>query len=127
MSICVDRCMDEVISSVSKWTVGASGAHTKTTGCPGTGVSGVARDAAGKYTMTFQRGVPVGPFLGIQGQVFVAADAAPFIIRPTAYTAETAAAAATLTFEAWDAATPSQAEITNGATVVYTCRWYKTK
>ena len=123
-------CWDEVRTAISQWTIGASGAHTKTTSIPGTMFTGVARTAAGKYTVTFARGVPVGPFLGLDVTVASAADTEGPRARWTlgTYTAETAAAAATVKYEAWDIdETATQIEIASGDIVTLTARWLKTK
>lgn len=130
MAVSPIRCFDEVLTAVSQWTIGAAGAHTKTTGIPGTLFAGVARTAAGKYTVTFARGVPVGPFLGLDITVAKAVDTEGTPARWTlgTYTAETAAAAATVKYEAWDVdETATQIELASGDIVTLTARWLKTK
>src|SRR4051812_26869376 len=110
------RCNDEVIVLTSKWDIGATGAHTKATGCNGTGFSGVARTAAGKYTVTFNRGLPVGKLLDFRVTHWPAVDAQMFDCGPrkSGFTAETSAAAATMLYEAWDNDTAAQTELTSG-------------
>ncbi len=97
------RCFDEVITLTSRWNIGSSGAHVKSTGIPGTGFAGVAETAAGKYTITFARGIPVGPLVELRITPFHVADEEPYVARATqaGFTAETAAAAATATYESW--------------------------
>ena len=124
------RCWDEILSATSQWTIGASGAHTKTANIPGTMFTGVARTAAGKYTVTFARGVPVGPFLELIVTAAKAADAETTTARWTlgTYTAETAAAAATVKYESWEIdETAAQVDFASGDIVTLTARWLKTK
>lgn len=121
---------DEVQVFTSMWTIGSSGAHTKTTNVPGTGFTGVARTAAGKYTVTFARGqLPLGPIVDVGLTHWPAADAGPLVLRPTvsSYTPETSAAAGTLLYEAWDLDTSAQTELASGDKVSLTCRFLKTK
>ena len=123
------RARQEVIEAVSVWNIGSTGAHTKTSGVAGEGFDSVARTAAGSYTITHTRGVPVGPFLGYDVQIFRTATSAAALIPKnvlSAYTAETAAAAATGKYETWDAATPTKTELSSGDKVVITARWLKT-
>lgn len=110
------RCEDEVITFHSKWDIGSTGAHTKATGCNGTGFASVARTAAGKYTITFQRGIPVGKLLELRVGHWPAVDAARFHAGPVkaGFTAETAGAAATMLYETWDSDTTAQTELTSG-------------
>lgn len=123
------RCEDEVIVLTSKWDIGSSGAHTKVTGCLGTGFSGIARTAAGKYTVTFNRGVPVGPLLELRVTHWPAVDAGPLLAHPkvSTYTSETAAAAATVKYETWDLDTSAQTELASGDQVTVTAVFQKTK
>lgn len=123
------RCQDEVLTIISSWDIGASGAHTKTANIPGTGFASVARTAAGKYTVTFARGVPIGPFLDLHIEHYPAVDAQPLDAHPklSTFTAETAAAQATVKYETWDNDTTAQTELANGDKVVITARWLKTR
>lgn len=123
-------CADEVQSFTSKWDIGSSGAHTKVSGVPGTGFSGVARTAAGKYTITFSAGMPVGGLLSLKVEHWPAADAEPLVAGPTksGYTAETAAAAATALYESWVIdETAAQTDFASGDQVVITATFLKTK
>lgn len=124
------RCLDETVTILSRWDVGAAGAHTKASNCNGTGISGIARTAAGKYTITFQRGMPVGPLLDLRITHWPVADAGQKSVRPTkaGYTAETAAAAATALYEAWSiGTTPAQIELESGCQVTVEATFQKTK
>src|SRR5260221_12143100 len=109
------RSYDEIQEMTSMWDIGASGAHTKTANVPGTGFTSVARTAAGKYTVTFAKTNPIGPLVQLVLTYWGVADAAALDLRATTatYTAETSAAAATVKYESWDLATPSQAELAN--------------
>lgn len=123
------RCEDEVVTLISRWTIGSTGAHAKTAGYPGTGFTGIARTAAGKYTVTFNYGVPVGGLIDLDVRHWAAADAANLNPRPTvsSYTTETASAAATVKYETWDNDTTAQTELTSGDQVTVTARFLKTK
>ncbi len=124
------RCFDETITLVSKWDIGASGAHTKTSGVPGTGFTGVARTAAGEYTISFARGLPVGPLVELRCVQESAVDEEPKLLKPCVgtFTAETAAAAATVKYEAWDVdETAVEVEIPSGGKVSITATFLKTK
>ncbi len=121
---------DENITLKSTWTIGASGSHTKTTNCKGTGVSGVVQTGtAGQYRLSLARGAPVGPLIDARATHWPAANAAPLIVRPnvTGFTAETPAAAATMLFEAFDLETPARTELANGDRVTYTLVFQKTR
>ncbi len=122
-------CGDEVLEFVSSWEIGASGAHTKTTGIPGTGFTGVARTGAGQYTITFQRNMPVGPLVDLKVSHWPQANAAPLVASALdgGFTAETAAAAATALYETMDLETPARTELPNGDRVTITARFLKTK
>lgn len=122
------RASDEVISFFSKWDIGATGAHTKATGCNGTGFASVARTATGKYTITFQRGIPVGKLLELRVGHWPVVDAQGFDCGPrkAGFTAETAGAAATMLYEAWDNDTAAQTELTSGDQVSITAVFQKT-
>lgn len=123
-------CSDEIQTSVALWDIGATGAHTKTANVPGKGFTSVARTAAGKYTVTFARGVPVGQFMGLQLDLQTAADAGPLNLKYTAgsYTSETQAAQATALYEAWSVGTaPAETEIPSGSKVLMTAVWQKTR
>lgn len=70
MAVCEERCFDEVLTMVSRWTVsgtlGSGGTIAKTTNIPGTGFYSVSRTAAGKYTVTFALGTPLGPLVDLE-------------------------------------------------------------
>ncbi len=125
------RCGDEIVVLTSKWTIGADGAHSKTSGHPGTGFKQVARSAAGKYTVTFSRGhVPNGPLheLRITGEQ--AADEEGLVARPTVggYTPETPAAEATALYESWVIdETAAQTDWPAASKVSITATFLKTK
>ncbi len=121
------RCADEVLTFVSKWDIGSTGAHTKTAGFPGTGFSGVARADTGEYTVTFNKGMPIGPFLDLTINPFYTADTLPLKTTPvmSSFVKETAAAAATVEYEAWNAS--ALTELASGTQVVITARFLKTK
>ncbi len=123
------RSGDEVLTLHSKWDIGASGAHTKVANVPGTGFASVARTAAGKYTITFSRGLPPGVLVECRIVDWPAVDAEPFDCTPkkSGFTAETAAAAATLLYEAWDHDTTAQTELASGDQVSIVCTFLKTK
>lgn len=118
----------EVQTLHSKWDIGATGAHTKATSVPGTGFASVARSAAGKYTVTFARGIPVGKLVDFQLTHWAAADAANMNLRPSVatFTAETSAAAATMKYESWDNDTTAQTELSSGDQVSITAIFMKT-
>lgn len=120
---------DDYSVYVSKWDIGANGAHTKVSGIPGTGFSGVARTAAGKYTITFQPGVPVGGLVDLIVTHWPAVDAANLNPRPSkaGFTAETAAASATMLYETWDNDTTAQTELSSGDQVTITAVFLKSK
>ncbi len=123
------RCADEVVTFISKWDVGATGAHTKTTGFPGTGFSGVARDSAGNYTITFQRGMPVGGLASLSFQHWAQAGTEPLALTPLEdeVVAETAGAAGTAGYEAWAIDdTPALTELPSGDKVTITAVFLKT-
>ncbi len=123
------RCWDETITLVSRWNIGTSGAHVKATGCNGTGFAGVAQTAAGKYTITFQRGIPVGKLLELRITPSHVADEEAYIGRATqaGFTAETAGAAATALYESWVVdETAAQADWPDTAEVTITAVFQKT-
>ncbi len=129
MSISTQRSNDEVITYFSKWDIGSTGAHTKAADCPGTGFSGIARTNSGKYTVTFNRGIPVGKLVEFRVTHWPVADAQGFDCGPrkSGFTAETAAAAATMLYEAWDNDTAAQTELTSGDQVSVTAVFLKSK
>lgn len=130
MSVSVQRAFDEVITLFSRWDVGASGACTKAANCPGTGFASVTAGDAGKFTITFTRGIPVGPLVEARVNVWKVADAESVVARVTedGFTAETDAAAATLTFEVWDIdETQAQVDPASGDTVTIACTFLKSK
>lgn len=129
MSLNPMRSGDEVLHLYSKWNIGSTGAHTKTPFCVGTGFASVTRTAAGKYTVTFARGIPTGPLLDLVLTHWAAADAANMNLRPSVgtFTAETAAAAATVKYESWDNDTTAQTELASGDQVSITAVFQKTK
>lgn len=120
---------DEVIQFVSKWTIGSTGAHTKTTGFPGTGFTGIARTAAGKYTITFAPGAPaLGGLLELRLSHWPAEDAASLNLEPrvSTYTPEVEGTSATVKYEAWDNDTTAQTELTSGDHVTVVAVFQKT-
>lgn len=124
-------CADEVIEYTSLWDIGSTGAHTKVSGVPGTGFSGIARSATGKYTITFSGpGVlPVGKLIDLVVTHWPAADAANLNLRPSkaTWTPETSTTAATVKYEAWDNDTTAQTELASGDQVSVTAKFLKTK
>ncbi len=129
MAQCYTRSPDELITFISVWEIGASGAHTKLAGVPGTGFAGVAETAAGKYTITFTRDIPIGPLVELVITPWHVADEEAYIARPTqgGYTEATDAAAATATYESWvvdetaaQTDWPTTAEVTIKATFLKT-------
>jgi len=119
------RATDRIVQYFSQWTIGASGAHTKTTGVPGTGFASVAETAAGKYTITFSD-VAIGGLIGLQLIHWPAADAEPLILAPTddVYSAS----AKTAKYEAWAIdETAAQTEIPSGDKVTIIATFLETK
>ncbi len=111
----------DTIEYVSRWTIGASGAHTKVFG---KGFSGVAETAAGKYTITFTE-VPFGPIVDCTLTHWAQADTEQLVLAPREGTYD--AAAKTLKYEAWAVDdTPAQTEIPSGDEVSICVRWLKT-
>ncbi len=129
MGICDVKCYDEIQTMVSMWDIGASGAHTKTSGVPGTGFASVAETAAGKYTITFARGTPLGRLIDLEIRPWHVADEEAYVARVTTatWTPETQADAATVKYESWivdDTAAqtdwPDTAQVTIKATFLKT-------
>lgn len=123
-------CADEVVTFVSKWDIGSTGAHTKTSGFPGTGFTGVARDSAGNYTITFARGMPVGGLVDLRIQHWSQVTVEPLICAPleNEVVAETAGAAMTAGYEAWVIdETAAATELPSGDQVTITAVFLKTK
>ncbi len=130
MSISLMRAGDEVMTFISKWDVGATGAHTKTTGFPGTGFDSVARDSAGNYTITFSPSMPVGGLVGLNVQHWPQAGVEPMVCVPLEdeVVAETSSASATAGYEAWVIdETGALTEIPSGDKVTITAVFLKTK
>lgn len=123
-------CADEVIVFTSKWNIGSDGAHTKTSGFPGTGFTGVARDSAGNYTISFARGVPVGGLVELRVQHWPQAGAEPLVAAPleNEVVAETATAAMTAGYESWVIdETEALTDFPSGDQVSITAVFLKTK
>jgi hypothetical protein len=119
------RCVDRVTQYHSLWDIGASGAHTKTSGFPNTGFSGVARTAAGKYTITFSD-VEMGGLVCLELVHWHAADTEPKLLAPTLSTYS--ASAKTVAYEAWDVdETATQIEIPSGDKVSIVATFLDTK
>jgi len=123
------RCADEIIEFVSLWDIGATGAHTKAANVPGSGFASIARTAAGKYTITFARGLPIGPFLRLDVCHLPAVDTEQLDsgARKSGFIAETAAAAATLKYESWDNDTAAQTDFVSGGQVSIRASFLKTR
>lgn len=122
-------CATEVVELISLWTIGSTGAHTKTSGVGGEGFDSVARTAAGKYTVTFSKGTPRGTLVSLELVHWPAADAQPLDLRPSVgtWTPETSAAKATVKYEAWDNDTTAQTELASGDKVTIKAVFLKTK
>jgi hypothetical protein len=121
---------DEIITYIGTYTIGASGAHTKVTDTKATGISSVVQTGtAGQYRINLVKGAPVGPLVNAFCVHWPAANAAPLVVRPNVngYTKETAAAGATMVFEAFDLETPARTELASGDRVTYVLQWQKTK
>jgi hypothetical protein len=114
------RANAETFDVVAKFSIGASGAHTKTYGA---GMS-VARTAAGKYTITFTEWGPV--LLDMDIRHHATADAAGLVARPTKASFTKSATTATALYETWDLATPTRTEIPNGDEVTIRVTFLKT-
>lgn len=114
------RANGEYVTHVATFDIGASGAHTKEYG---SGMS-VARNAAGKYTITFSEWGPV--LMDLKVTHYAQADASGLHCRPTDGTFATTATSATVDYEAWDLATPTQTEIPSGDRVCITAVFKKT-
>lgn len=115
------RSKTEVNQVTCAFDIGASGAHTLKYG---TGMS-VARTAAGKYTVTFQEAGMI--LLDFYVNHWPAVDAQPLdcSARIGTFTAPTAAADATVKYEAWDNDTTAQTELASGDRVVITAVFLK--
>ncbi len=115
------RVYGDTIEYVSRWTVGATGAHTKVWG---PGFASVARTAAGEYTVTFTE-VPPGPILDVRATHWPQVASEPLIIGPCeeGYTAS----AKTLLLEAWVIdETAARTEVPDGDQVSISVRWART-
>jgi hypothetical protein len=113
---------NETITYTGRYTVGSTGAHTIAAG--GTGIVGVARTAAGKYTMTFAE-VPFGPIVHAHAQHWPQADAEPLVMAPSEGGYDSGDK--TLLWEAWVIdETAAQTEIPSGDEVSYTVTFLKT-
>ena len=122
------RCKDEVLELYSMWDIGSSGAHTKVSGVDGHGFSGIARTAAGKYTITFTKNIPAGKLIDLQVTHWAAADAANLNPRPSVstFTSETDSSGATVKYETWDNDTTAQTELASGDRVSVKAVFLKT-
>ena len=115
------RVYGDTIEYVSRWTVGATGAHTKVLG---KGFASVERTAAGEYKVTFTE-VPFGPIVDVRASHWPQVAAEPMVIVACedGYTAS----AKTLLLEAWAIDdTPARTEIPDGDQVSICVRWLKT-
>jgi hypothetical protein len=109
------RTTDEYIELVGLWDIGASGAHTKNSKC--SGLRSVTRNAAGKYTVGFDRPVFRGDLISMDVYHIPVAGTGPLNMRPTkaAYTRENLTTIASQDYEAWSVgATPAQTEVPSG-------------
>jgi len=121
----VMRSYDEVITFHSRWVIGASGAHTKAAGVAGSGFRSVARNVAGKYTVTLSD-PPVGPIVDVKLTHWPADAAAPKNLRPTVSSYDPSAK--TLKYEAWSVGTtPALAELASGDQVSIEVVFQKTR
>ncbi len=118
------RVVDRITKYHSMWDIGSTGAHTKTSGIPGTGFVSVARTAAGKYTVTFSD-VDLGGLINLQITHWPAADAGPLLGRPTV--SSYSASAKTVAYETWDLDISAQTELTSGDKVSIVATFLDTK
>lgn len=116
------RAYDEVITLVSRWEIGATGAHTKDFG---KGFSSVARTAAGAYTVTFTD-VPEGPLIGLEVQHWSQATVEPLVTSPV--DGSYSASAKTVKYETWAIdTTPAQTELPSGDKVTIIATFIKSQ
>lgn len=123
------RCFDEIIEAVALWDIGATGAHTKTAGYPGTAFASVTRTGAGAYTVNFNPNVPSGPFLELYTRHLPAATTAPMITKfnKASYVRPSATGNGSCTYEAWTiGTTPALADLPSGDKLMMVGRWLKT-
>jgi hypothetical protein len=120
----VVRSYDEVAEYHSSWEVGATGAHTKTTGVPGKGFLSVARTAAGKYTVTFTE-VPQGPLVELRVIHWSQTGAAPLLTAPVDGTYNPTTK--TVQYNAWLSSTLAATEIPSGDRVSIVAVFEKTR
>lgn len=114
------RSADEIIEVMAQFSA-SSGALTKTFG---SGMS-VAKNATGKYTITFTKYGPV--LLSLDIVNWGAADASPLVCRPTTATYSKSVSTATVDFEVWEVdGASSQANPADGDTVVIKAVFLKT-
>jgi hypothetical protein len=117
---------DEFVHYRSLWDIGAAGAHTKAAGVNGKGFTGIARTAAGKYTVTMADMMPVGPFVGAHVEHFGVADAAPTETKVTK--ASWNPTTRTFLYENWsEGGAPAQTELASGDQVMVDVWFQKTK
>ncbi len=112
---------EELVTYVSRWTVGATGAHTKVLG---KNFTSVTRTAAGKYTVLFTE-VPFGPIVDCRITHWPQADAEPLVCAPSEglYTAS----AKTLLWESWVIdETAAQTEVPSGDEISISVTFLKT-
>lgn len=124
------RSGTETYQLISMWDIGASGAHTKTSGVSGEGFASVARTAAGKYTITFSLGATTpGRLIDLEITHWPAVDAASLDVQPrtATWTAESGSTGASVKYEAWDNDTTAQTELASGDQVTIKATFLKTK
>lgn len=132
---CPVRCADELMTFYASWDIGASGAHTKTAQIPATFFKGVTRNSAGKYTVNFQAGAPVGPFVGLEVFHKHATGVKGLLTQEITgtYTSEPAGFQAGVTsgpsvnYEAWDAAGAANADPVSGDKILMRATWLKSR
>jgi len=118
----VVRAADELITYTGRFTVGASGAHTKAAG--GKYITSVERTAAGKYKLNFSE-VPFGPIVEARATHWPQVDAEGLVMFPSE--GGYSASGKTLVFEAWVIdETAAQTEVPSGDEVSYSVTWLKT-
>lgn len=117
------RCADEIITYVSRWEVGASGAHTKDYG---KGFASVAKDGstAGRYVITFTE-VPEGPLVDLRITHWSQAGAEAKVCAPV--DGSYSASAKTVKYQSHDIdETAALAEVPSGDKISITAVWLKT-
>lgn len=118
------RSYDEVVEYHSSWEIGATGAHSKTSGVAGKGFLSVTRTGAGKYTVTFTE-VPAGPLVELRVIHWSQTGAAPLLTAPVdgTYTPSTKQ----VQYNAWLSSTLAATEIPSGDRVSIVAVFEKTR